>query len=172
MVTDDAQLEGCGASGSSAPSVFATAGASRSSPVRPAPRACTRLQLRRRLTAHCCVLRHILRAARHRSPPCIVLGNWFPGKPRTDHYSVGDTGFLGNRGQISTATGNWFPGKPRTDLRAAKWPGRTSDGPHYERSDLEFQTSRLHIFAWPSPTEGAVTDSDCVAVQHLRAAAG
>ena len=39
MVTDDAQLEGCGALGSSTPSVSATAGASRSSPVRPASRA-------------------------------------------------------------------------------------------------------------------------------------
>ena len=57
MVTDDAQLKGCGASGSSAPSVSATAGASRSSPVRPAPRARARLQLWRRLAACCCVLR-------------------------------------------------------------------------------------------------------------------
>ena len=61
MVTDDVQLEGFGALGSSAPSVSATAaksaGASRSSPVRPAPRARARLQLRRRLTVCCCVLR-------------------------------------------------------------------------------------------------------------------
>jgi hypothetical protein len=39
------------------PSVSATAGASRSSPVRPAPRTRARLQLRRRLAACCCVLR-------------------------------------------------------------------------------------------------------------------
>ena len=38
MVTDDAQLEGCGALGSSTPSVSTTAGASRSSPVRARPR--------------------------------------------------------------------------------------------------------------------------------------
>jgi hypothetical protein len=36
----------------------------------------------------------------------------------------------------SIVLGNWFPGKPRTDLRAAKWPGRTSDGSRYERSKL------------------------------------
>ena len=60
MVTDDAQLEGCGALGSSTPSVSATAGASRSSPVRPAPRAHARLQLWRRLAACCCVLRRKL----------------------------------------------------------------------------------------------------------------
>ena len=57
MVPDDAQLEGCGTARSSTLSVFAAAGASRSSPVRPAPRACARLQLRRRLAARCCVLR-------------------------------------------------------------------------------------------------------------------
>eukprot|EP01046_Picozoa_sp_COSAG06_P054774 COSAG06_NODE_9859_length_1802_cov_16.537874_3_plen_176_part_01 len=57
MMTDDAQLEGCGTARSSTLSVFATAGASRSSPVRPAPRARARLWLRRRLAACCCVLR-------------------------------------------------------------------------------------------------------------------
>jgi hypothetical protein len=57
MVTDDVQLEGFGALGTSAPSVSATAGASRSSPVRPAPRAHARLQLWQRLAACCCVLR-------------------------------------------------------------------------------------------------------------------
>ena len=57
MMTDDAQLEGCGTARSSTLSVFAAAGASRSSPVRPAPRARARLRLRRRLAACCCVLR-------------------------------------------------------------------------------------------------------------------
>eukprot|EP01046_Picozoa_sp_COSAG06_P000286 COSAG06_NODE_8_length_37897_cov_42.611884_5_plen_69_part_00 len=60
MVTDDALLEGCGALGSSTLPVSTTAGASRSSPVRPAPRARARLQLRRRLAACCCVLRRKL----------------------------------------------------------------------------------------------------------------
>eukprot|EP01046_Picozoa_sp_COSAG06_P009337 COSAG06_NODE_485_length_15117_cov_5.922493_13_plen_212_part_00 len=68
MDVTDAQLKGCGALGSSAPSVSATAGASRSSPVRPAPRARARLQLWWRLAACCCVLRNTLQAARHRSP--------------------------------------------------------------------------------------------------------
>ena len=68
MVTDDAQLEGCGAARSSAPSVSAAAGAlcTRAEPA--GPGCFVRLQLWQRLTVRCCPTRHTLRAARHRSP--------------------------------------------------------------------------------------------------------
>ena len=60
MVTDDAQLEGCGAARSSAPSVSAAAGAlcTRAEPA--GPGCFVRLQLWRRLMARCCPTRHTL----------------------------------------------------------------------------------------------------------------
>ena len=44
-----------------------------------------------------------------------IRGIEFEAGNREQIYSVGKTGFLGNREQITIVLGNWFPRKPRTD---------------------------------------------------------